>query len=86
MFNKYNKPDTEVLTSYNAFPFLSQVRAGVVPTTFELDNNEKDDMKNDSVIRDSKFPPGYERPDLTNRDIEKYNGILLKNLANRIGE
>ena len=61
-------------------------KVGFVPTTFELDNNDNDDMENDSVIRDSKFPPGYERPDPTNRDIEQYKGIVVKNIPNRIGE
>ena len=61
-------------------------KVGFVPTAFELDNNDKDDMENDSVIRDTKFPPSYERPPPTSRDIEQFKGILVKNIPNRVGE
>ena len=63
-------------------------KVGFVPTTFELENDDKneDDGQQDSVIIDSKFPSNINRPEPTNRDIEFYNGITVKNIPNTVAD
>ena len=65
---------------------------GFAPTTFELDETDKtvDDVhqatKDGAVTSATSFPPTKQLQEPTNRDVEKYDGITVRNIPNSIDE
>ena len=65
---------------------------GFVPTSFELEENDKteDDAeqatKDAPIIAKTSFPPKLSGNEPNNRDIELFNGIIVKNLPKHLEE
>ena len=63
---------------------------GFVPTTFELEEEERpvDDVHQAAldapVIRDKQFSPKIKRPEPTSVEIEKFDGIAIKNIPKTV--
>ena len=63
---------------------------GFVPTTFELDENEKteDDVeqavKDAPKINETSFPSSMKHPEPSARDIEHFDGVTIRNIPNTL--